>query len=259
MTNSPADSATSAPRPTPGSSMATERAAGLPLVSCIVPVYNRERYVADALDSILAQTHRPIEVIAVDDGSTDGSAAVIQHYGDRVRYVWQPNGGPSAARNQGVRVARGAFLAFLDSDDLWHPEKLARQLARFDARPELDLCVTALRSFVQSDTVDDDDPRLHKAYFREASTGHVSFTTVLVRRAAFERVGPFNEAVSVAEDREWMLRAAECGLIREHLPQVLARYRLHDRNISGTFDRATSGRLLLGVMKAMLDRRRQHQ
>src|SRR2546427_6476527 len=111
------------------------------LISCIIPAFNGARYLREAVESILAQTYRPIEVIVVDDGSTDNTAEVVRNYRDQVRRVWQPNGGPSAARNQGVSAAQGAFVAFLDQDDVWHPEKLLRQMAQFATRPELDLCV----------------------------------------------------------------------------------------------------------------------
>ena len=120
---------------------------GYELISCIVAVYNGERYLGEAIDSILAQTYRPSEIIIVDDGSTDGTAAVVARYGQQVRYVWQPNSGPAAARNLGLDVMQGEFVAFLDADDLWHPEKLAQQMARFRARPELDYCVAHAQNF----------------------------------------------------------------------------------------------------------------
>src|ERR687893_681850 len=98
-----------------------------PLVSCIVPVFNGERYLQAALDSIFAQTYRSLEVLVVDDGSTDNTAAIVGSYGDRVRYLQQDNHGPSAARNRGIEAATCEFIAFLDADDLWHAEKLERQ------------------------------------------------------------------------------------------------------------------------------------
>ena len=100
-----------------------------PLISCVVPVFNGERYLGEALDSILAQTYRPLELLVVDDGSTDGAAALVTRYRDQTRPLFQPNAGQAAARNLGLSVARGEFVAFLDADDLWHPEKLARQMA----------------------------------------------------------------------------------------------------------------------------------
>src|SRR5439155_16624014 len=120
---------------------------GKPLISCIIPVFNGEKYLAEALDSIRAQTYRPIEIIVVDDGSTDGTRELVASYGDQVRYLWQPNSGPATDRNQGLSAASGEFVAFLDADDLWHPEKLERQMARFDARPDLDVCVAHVQNF----------------------------------------------------------------------------------------------------------------
>jgi glycosyltransferase involved in cell wall biosynthesis len=117
------------------------------LISCIVPVYNSERYLGETLDSILAQTYRPLEIIVVDDGSTDGTAAVAAGYGHRVRYVRQANAGEAAARNRGLNVAEGEFVAFDDADDLWHPEKLERQVARLEHRPEIDLSFTSFENF----------------------------------------------------------------------------------------------------------------
>src|SRR5688572_20501170 len=95
-----------------------------PTISCIVPVYNGERYIREALDSILGQTYPNLEVVVVDDGSTDATAAAVASYGNRVSYLWQPNAGPVAARNLGLGAATGDYVAFLDADDLWHLEKL---------------------------------------------------------------------------------------------------------------------------------------
>jgi len=118
-----------------------------PLISCIVPAFNGEHYRGEALDSILSQTYRPLEILVVDDGSTDRTAALVTSYRDRVRSLFQPNAGQAAARNLGLSEARGEFVAFLDQDDLWHPEKVERQMARFAVRPELDLCVTHACNF----------------------------------------------------------------------------------------------------------------
>jgi len=107
------------------------------LISCIVPVFNGERYLGEALDSILGQTHRPLEIIVADDGSTDRTATVAAGYGDQIRYLYQPNAGTASACNLGLGAARGGFIAFLAADDLWHPEKLMRQMVRFRERPEL--------------------------------------------------------------------------------------------------------------------------
>ena len=113
----------------------------MPAVSVIIPTYNRRELVREALASVLAQTHGDVELIVVDDGSDDGTAEVVQEFA-RVRYVYQPNRGVSAARNHGVALSSGALLAFLDSDDLWQPRKLESQVAFFTAHPQALICQT---------------------------------------------------------------------------------------------------------------------
>src|SRR3989442_14959767 len=108
-----------------------------PSVSVVIPVYNGERYLVDAIQSVLDQTYQNFEVIVVDDGSTDGSAAVAKRFGEAIRFVHQANGGVCKARNTGIAAARGGYLAFLDQDDLWLPDKLAVQVAYLDSHPEV--------------------------------------------------------------------------------------------------------------------------
>ena len=119
--------------------MTTQPAAAvaLPLVSAVIPAYNSERYLARAIDSVLAQTYPNIECIVVDDGSTDATGRIIESYGARVRGIRQPNGGASAARNAGLAAAKGRYIAFLDSDDYWLDTKTANQVAVFQAYPGL--------------------------------------------------------------------------------------------------------------------------
>ena len=108
-----------------------------PGVSVVIPVYNGEQYLADAIQSVRDQTYQNVEVIVVDDGSTDESADVAKKFGEAIRYVHQSNGGVGKARNTGIAAARGAYLAFLDQDDLWLPDKLAVQVAYLDSHPEV--------------------------------------------------------------------------------------------------------------------------
>jgi len=227
--------------------------AAQPLISCIVPVFNGECYLREALESTFAQTYRPIEAIVVDDGSTDGTEGVAASYGRRLRYLWQPNAGPAAARNRGLDAARGEFVAFLDADDLWHPEKLARQMARFVARPELEVCLGHAQNFwspelAQGDAADP-DARLMKPW------AAYSCGVVLARRSVFDRVGPFTPELRVGEDGDWFLRAAERGTITEVLPDVLLRRRLHEGNLTRRMASASREALLKRV-KSSLDRRR---
>ena len=229
------------------------------LVSCIVPVFNGERYLGEALDSILAQQYRPLEVIVVDDGSIDGTAAIVRGYGDRVRALRQPNAGAPAARNLGVQAARGAFIAFLDSDDLWHHDKLSRQMARFGARPELDVSVTYLQTFWIPELRDEAE-RFRDHPLAQPQPGYVTIT-MLARRTLFERVGAFNTTRTVGDPMEWFVRAAEHDAVMELLPDTLAFRRMHQRNLSWASGASRSMTTamqdaVLQVVKESLDRRR---
>lgn len=200
------------------------------LVSCIVPVWNGERFVAEALDSILAQTYRSLELIVVDDGSTDGTAARVKAYGSRVACVRQPNAGPAAARNTGIRLAGGEFVAFLDADDIWHPEKLTRQLRRFEARAELDFCVAHAQNFSAPELGGAPDASL-RVPRAGALPGYVT-STLLARRALIERIGVFDPTLRHGDDTDWFLRAIDGGAVREVLPDVLLFRRLHRESLS---------------------------
>jgi glycosyltransferase involved in cell wall biosynthesis len=223
------------------------------LISCIVPVFNGERYLAEALNSIMAQTYKPLEVIVADDGSSDDTAGVAGRYGRRVCYLWQANQGPAAARNLGLTAAKGDFLAFLDSDDLWHPEKLERQMARFRARPELEYCVTQVQNFrTPKDGATANG--LENYYVERPLPGYVT-QSLLVRRSFFDRIGPFNTALTHGDDTDWYLRAKESGAEMELLPDALVYRRIHDANLSQV-QAAQSREEYLHILKGALDRRR---
>jgi glycosyltransferase involved in cell wall biosynthesis len=223
------------------------------LISCIVPVYNGERYLGEALDSILGQTYRPLELVVVDDGSEDGTRDAVARYGGKVEYHWQPNSGAAMARNLGLSVARGEFIAFLDADDLWHREKLTRQMARFQARPELELSITHAQNFWTPEL------RGEAEQFREHRRGQAvpgySTVTLLARRRVFETVGLFTVSLRMTESVEWFMRAAEHGAVLELLADVLVYRRMHLAN-STRRRVALSREEYLKIMKASLDRRR---
>jgi len=223
------------------------------LISCIVPVFNGERYLREALASIFAQTYRQLEIIVADDGSTDNTAAVAGSYFDCVRYLKQNNQGPSAARNLGIRAAMGEFIAFLDADDLWHAEKLERQITRFRARPELDYCVTYSQNFWVSELqAEAEKYRDHRV--ARPVPGYVT-QTLFARRAVFNSVGPFNITLAHGDSMEWFLRAAEHGATMEILPDVLTYRRLHAENRS-RLKASASRQEFLQILKSSLDPRR---
>jgi len=220
------------------------------LVSCIIPVYNGERFVAEAIASVLAQTHQPVEVIVVDDGSTDATPDVVRAFGSSVQYLQQPNAGPPAARNVGIRAARGEFIGFLDADDRWRPEKLARQLALFDAEPELGCCLTLVRLFWE------DGNSAEEVLYR--AKGQVEVETqqqssMLVRRAVFDSVGLFDPELPHAALVEWFERAQARGMRTGRLSEVVAERRMHEANFSR---RESSREEILRLVKRRLDERR---
>ena len=224
-----------------------------PLVTCIVPVFNGERFLRESLDSILAQTYSPIEVIVVDDGSTDGTAAVAENFAPSVRCVRQANAGAPRARNCGLREARGEFITFLDADDLWHPEKTERQAARFAARPELDFCATQVQNFWMPEvSAEGEQFRDHRR--GRAVPGYVT-DSLMVRRRTFERVGGFSETLRHGDATDWVLRARAGGAVEELLGDVLVQRRMHQGNISRSCGEQSRSEFL-DIIKKSLDLRR---
>jgi len=220
------------------------------LVSCIVPVFNGERFLASAVASIQAQRVPDREIIVVDDGSTDTTPAVIADFGPSVRSIRQANQGPAAARNAGVSLARGSFIAFLDADDCWVPDKLERQLARFRARPELEISFAHFRNVQAEDSIAG-DPLLDPALWPVSPFSPCSF---LGRRAVFETVGLFDPTLHTGEDTDWFMRAMVRGLCYEVMPDVLVERRIHRRNLSRS--NPPSHATVLKTIKQVLDRRR---
>jgi glycosyltransferase involved in cell wall biosynthesis len=225
-----------------------------PSVSCIVPVFNGERYLGEALDSIFAQNYEPLEVLVVNDGSTDGTAGVLAKYSKRLICLEQKNKGPAACRNFGVKASRGEFVAFLDQDDLWHCEKLSRQIARFEARPELELSIAHARMFWVSE--------LHGEALRLRDQARVNavpgYTTgaLVARRTSFDGVGYFDSSLWFGDATDWFLRAADRGTVMELLPDVLLYHRIHTTNL--TRRRLSASRdEFLRIVKCSLDNRRQ--
>jgi glycosyltransferase involved in cell wall biosynthesis len=196
-----------------------------PLISCIVPVFNSEHYLGEALESILAQTYRSVEIIVVDDGSTDGSAEVVASYGEQITYLRQSTQGYAVVKNLGLRAAQGDFIAFLDADDLWHPEKLTRQMARLRERAEIDLCFTHFQSFWMPELAEEERRYRNRTLSQPSSAW--SICTLLVRCTAFEKFGNFHDGRRGLENMTWFLRAAGQGAAIEVLPDVLMYRRFH--------------------------------
>jgi glycosyltransferase involved in cell wall biosynthesis len=206
-----------------------------PSVSIIIPTYNHGHFVVFAVESALAQTCKNTEVLVIDDGSTDNTREVLTPFGDRITVIHQENRGLSAARNAGIRTARGAFIALLDADDLWLPEKLDAQMKVFAEYPDTGLVSCGNVS------VDDQGREVSSGWIR--GSAHFRFRHVLsgncvsggsnavIRRTCFETVGLFDETLRSSEDWDMWLRIARQYPVR-FVPQVLTKIRVSPNSMS---------------------------
>ena len=205
----------------------------MPRVSVVIPTYNCARFLGRTIDSALRQTYRDFEVIIVDDGSTDETQAVIASYSDSVNYVYQSNQGASSARNLAIGHSGGEFIAYLDADDLWSPEKLARQVEYLDAHPACGFVHTEVS------VIDEQDQILHSLFNQETGRAipqgrcvrdvllrsHIQTLTVMERRSAFDQAGSFDPRLPVAQDYLHWILIALAGYEVGYLPEPLGQYR----------------------------------
>lgn len=207
------------------------------LVSVVVPVFNRELYICDTLDSILSQTYQDIEIVAVNDGSTDNSLNLLedykQRYPEKISIINQSNQGQVAARNAAIAVSRGAYVAFLDSDDLWLPEKLEKQMPLFC--DDVGLVYCAVYNIDESGRTVGMTPCetgvRGKAYLRMLTSNQMTGGTVVLSRAAIDAVGSFDESLSAAENWDLWLRVSKRFSI-DYVDEPLVKYRKHSGNMS---------------------------
>ena len=227
------------------------------MISVVIPTYERADLLPRAVRSVIAQTWQDWECIVVDDGSTDGTAAVLEALvaeDARVSYVRRGNGGQGAARNTGIARATGDLIAFLDSDDEWLPEKLARQAAALAVRPDADFCFTA-------DLVAHPDGRVEErrypgiapdrlSWMKLASIGVSVPSSHVYRRASLDRVGPFDERRELIglEDNEWSVRGWDLSGI--YVDEPLTRYHVH----AGQVTRQALGHQARGLQLILRER-----
>ncbi len=220
-------------------------------VSVVIPVFNGEKFLAQAIKSVFAQNQPDVEILVVDDGSTDGTAAVAEKFGGAVRLIRQPNRGVSAARNHGIRLAQAEVLAFLDADDLFTPDKFALQLPRLRSNPAIDVVIGQMRNFQVSESGESSN----QAPANPSDEAlYLGFPCWLVRKSAFDKVGLLTEDLRVAEDWDWLTRARECRVpLLIHRDVVLLR-RIHGENTTKRHE--GSGKYVLEVFRRSLARRR---
>ena len=213
----------------------------MPRVSVIIPTFNCASYVGKAVNSVLAQTYRDYEVIVIDDGSSDNTADVLGGYGDKIRYVYQTNRGVSAARNHGLGLATGEFIAYLDADDMWYEQKLDRQTAFLDAHADC--------GFVHSEVsvIDEHDQIIHMQFNADTrrpvpqgdcrydllQRSHIQTLTVLERRSCIDKIGGFDERLPVAQDYMHWIRIVLEGWVVGYIAEPLGKYRWRNGSLMG--------------------------
>jgi glycosyltransferase involved in cell wall biosynthesis len=221
-----------------------------PLVSAILTAYNGEAFLAESIASAVDQSYRPIEIIVVDDGSTDDTAEIARSF-DVVRYIYQTNQGVAAAMNRGVNAAEGEFLAFLDMDDLWAPNKLELQVGYLLEHPEIDYVLAETRNFLEAG-VQLPSPMTKDLLLTDAAI--LNPGTLVARKAVFHAVGMFDSSYARAADLDWFIRAKEAGLRTAVLPEVLLHRRIHGCNLSLHTTAKTSE--FMRAVKSSIERRR---
>jgi len=217
-----------------------------PLVSVIIPVYNGADFLAEALATVRAQAYTPLEILVVDDGSTDQTAQVVQMLGADLRYVYQQNQGPAAARNTGLTLAQGELIAFLDADDLWPADKLAQQVAALtaDATTGVVWGTTQIAPYRAAVT---EFPPLAPAW-------RPLLGSMVCRQAIFHQVGLFEPTLRFGEDIDWLIRLHEQKVIVQKVPIPALIYRV--RLGSMTYDKAITEVGWFSNIRRALQRRR---
>jgi glycosyltransferase involved in cell wall biosynthesis len=221
-----------------------------PTISVIIPVFNGAAFLGDAIRSVMAQNHHPLEIIVVDDGSIDATGEVAASFGDAILYHRQENAGAPAARNQGMSMSSGEFVALLDADDLFVPGKFVQQLARFDRHPESGIVIG--RQVHES--LADGEKLIIERSAERADGLSLQLGCALFRREAFDKVGVFNVALRHCDDWDWFLRAREMGVGIVIHRDVVLRQRVHENNL--TRQRDEGARYQRMAFKLSIDRRR---
>lgn len=219
-----------------------------PLFSVVLPVYNGQKFITEAIESVLNQNVKSMELIVVNDGSTDNTENVINNYKEEVTYLKQDNHGPSHARNRGVEAANGRYISFIDADDAWVPNCLTTHLEQFEEYKDLDISLglTCEMSFC---TAQDVDLKLAE----KNSSMYLSLCATAVNKTVFDKVGFFDEELILSQDIDWFFRARDNELNIAISRKLVSLYRRHSNN--RTNDKKMSRFYLFKLLKKTKDRR----
>jgi len=218
----------------------------LPLVSVIIPVYNGDNYLSDAIENVLNQNYRPLEILVIDDGSTDKTAEIAKEYGETVRHIYQSNAGPAAARNAGIKLATGDIIGFLDADDLWSENCLHTLVTPLRESPDILIAQGLIQEL-----------ELSESQFQENSVSYqyINLGSALYRRAVFDKLTGFDATMRYGEDVDFFLRAWENNIPKKVIKTVTLFYRKHEQNMTAGKKLVELG--FLRVYKKRIDRQRQ--
>lgn len=219
-----------------------------PRVSVIITVYNGEKYLQETLDSLAAQRYSNLEIVLVDDGSTDATAAIARSCSGNLNYIYQDNSGQVAAFNRGVREATGDYIGVVDADDLWAEDKLQHQLRPLLDDAGLQMSLGQLQRF----WIDGNGKRRCLPSERA-----MSFLAGLFRRELFRDIGPLDGGLASHYDLDWYMRAREQGVRMFIHDEVVGYYRRHGENMSNTTDEATANTAMLSMLRRSLGRRKE--
>ena len=205
----------------------------MPTVSVIIHTYNNEKFIAETVESVLNQTYKDYEIIVVDDGSEDGTRDALIPYMQKIRYHYKENGGIASAKNAGISLSETEFVAFLDHDDLWVPDKLQLQMEHFNENPQIGLVYAKYTSFRDGKELRTKPEKGYSGWiFKELlAKSFIQTSTVVVKRECLDAVGPYDETFSLGDEYDMFLRIAQkfqCGFV----DKGLTRYRVHDTNAS---------------------------
>jgi glycosyltransferase involved in cell wall biosynthesis len=222
-----------------------------PFVSVIIPVYNGARFISEAIESACMQNYDSIEIIVVDDGSTDDTSSIVQSF-KNIRYIYQPNQGVAAARNTGIHKSRGELIAFLDADDYWASNKLNLQVDCLLKHPNVGYILGMQRNFLEYG--------IERPFWLKEEhllKEHIGFLpTSLIRKGIFDIVGLFNADYSISEDVEWFSRVADANIPKMVVPEVVLYRRIHNSNLGYQLKGGSGRPLWLKALRASVHRKR---
>lgn len=220
-----------------------------PLISIIIPVYNGELYIKEAIESILIQEYEPIEIIVIDDGSTDGSAKITKKF-PKIKYIYQENSGPVKARNKALLLATGEFITFIDADDVYLNNSLWELSSYLKKNPKVDIIEGRVQHLFKATNANNFITKTPAFY-------HCFLGCSLYRKSVFNTVGKFEDTLTYGDDADWFIRAWEHNIVKHRIDATVLLYRRHDSNITNNITDKNQDKVLLFKLKLERQKKRE--